>query len=224
MQQAVGLLRRTKEPGLKKGSTIKYSMTWVCVQSTHSEVWKASPDSGLGLVFTDERKQYTATMNPIEGIWFNKFMDGLDIRMADITKQDRAFSLGIMHALLMNKYETDWRENGEDIDIDEITATLFSTVTFSGDMRGYETKWTDLAALRAELANIELTQDYRGVADSGEVQGRRQGNMPPCHSYCIHYILEVTKFVLGLENGRKDGDLGKDNGLSLREYENGAES
>eukprot|EP00978_Attheya_sp_CCMP212_P020037 scaffold56890_cov30-Attheya_sp.AAC.1 len=73
----------TKEPGLKKGSTIKYS-TARGVQSTHSEVWKASPDISLGLVFTGERKRYTATMNPTEGIWFNKFMDGfLDIRMAE---------------------------------------------------------------------------------------------------------------------------------------------
>eukprot|EP00978_Attheya_sp_CCMP212_P038609 scaffold192798_cov54-Attheya_sp.AAC.1 len=109
-----------------------------------------------------ERKRCTATMNPTEGIWFNKFMDGLDIRMADITKQDRAFSLGIMHAL-MNKFEADWKEKGTDMDIDEIAAALFSTVTFSSGMRGYETMWTDLAALRAELANIELTRDYRGV-------------------------------------------------------------
>eukprot|EP00978_Attheya_sp_CCMP212_P005058 scaffold11166_cov48-Attheya_sp.AAC.4 len=123
VRQAVGLLRRTKEPGLKKGSTIKYSTAWG-VRSTHSEVWKASPDSGLGLVFTGERKRYTATMNPTEGIWFNKFMDGLDIRMADITKQDRAFSLGIMHAL-MNKFEADWKEKGTDMDIDEIWPPSF---------------------------------------------------------------------------------------------------
>eukprot|EP00978_Attheya_sp_CCMP212_P034210 scaffold142337_cov48-Attheya_sp.AAC.1 len=30
MRQAVGLPRRTKEPGLKKGSTIKYSTAWGC--------------------------------------------------------------------------------------------------------------------------------------------------------------------------------------------------
>eukprot|EP00978_Attheya_sp_CCMP212_P029281 scaffold103541_cov71-Attheya_sp.AAC.1 len=91
-------------------------------------------------------------------------MDGLDIRMADITKQDRDFSLGIMHTLI-NKYEADWKEKGEDVDIDEIVAALFLTVTFSSSMKGYETMWNDLATLWAELANIELTRD------SGEVQG-----------------------------------------------------
>lgn len=161
MRQAVGLLRRTKEPGLKKGQTIKYS-TARGVRSTHSEVWKASPDSGLGLVFQGERKRYTATINPTEGIWFNKFMDGVDIRMADITKQDRAVSLPIMHAL-MDSYEADWREGGDNMELNEIGAALFTTITFCSGMRGYETMWTDLAALRAELAHIELTRDYRGV-------------------------------------------------------------
>eukprot|EP00978_Attheya_sp_CCMP212_P034211 scaffold142337_cov48-Attheya_sp.AAC.2 len=80
--------------------------------------------------------------------------------MADITKH-RAVSLGIMHALV-NKFEADWKEKGTNMDIDEIATALFSTVTFSSGMRGYETMWTDLAALRAELANIELTRDYRG--------------------------------------------------------------
>jgi hypothetical protein len=63
------------------------------------------------------------------------------------------------------------------------------------------------------------------VAGSGEAQGRRQGNRLPRHSYCMHHILGVTEFVLGLENGRSDGDLvGKDNGLSFCEYVNEAES
>eukprot|EP00978_Attheya_sp_CCMP212_P040115 scaffold215586_cov54-Attheya_sp.AAC.2 len=223
---ALGPYGLAKEPGLKKGSTIKYS-TARGVHSTHSEVWKASPDSGLGLVFMGERKRYMATMNPMEGIWFNKFMNGLDIRMADITKQDRAFLLEIMH-ILMNKYEADWQEErGEDMDINEIGAALFSTVTFCSSMRGYETyMWTDLAALRAELVNIELTRDYRGMgwtvvrkfkADEG------QWNRPSRHPYCRHHILGVTKFALGSKDGREDGDLGKNDGLCLCENANGAE-
>jgi hypothetical protein len=161
MRQAVGLLRRTKEPGKAKGSTIKYA-TARGVRSTHSEVWKTSPDSGLGLVFTGERKRYTATLNPTEGFWFNKFMDGLDVRMADVTKQDRALSVPIMHCL-MNMYEMEWREKGEAMELDSMAAALFCTVTFCSGMRGYETMWTDLAALRAEIEHIDLTRDYRGV-------------------------------------------------------------
>jgi hypothetical protein len=88
-------------------------MYWTAhgVRSTHSEVWKALPDSGLGLVFQGERKRYPATINSTEGIWFNKFMDRVDIRIADITKQYQAVALPIMYAL-MDMYEADWQKEG----------------------------------------------------------------------------------------------------------------
>eukprot|EP00978_Attheya_sp_CCMP212_P035409 scaffold154039_cov29-Attheya_sp.AAC.1 len=89
-------------------------------------------------------------------------MDGLDVRMADVTKQDRALSVPIMHCL-MNMYEKEWQEKGEAMELESIGAALFCTVTFCSGMRGYETIWTDLAALRAEVEHIDLTRDYRGV-------------------------------------------------------------
>eukprot|EP00978_Attheya_sp_CCMP212_P013694 scaffold34407_cov34-Attheya_sp.AAC.2 len=36
-------------------------------------------------------------------------MDGLDVQMANVTKQDRALSVPIMHCF-MNMYEKEWKE------------------------------------------------------------------------------------------------------------------
>eukprot|EP00978_Attheya_sp_CCMP212_P020144 scaffold57273_cov62-Attheya_sp.AAC.3 len=76
-------------------------------------------------------------------------MDGLYVQMANVTKQDRAL--------------LEWQESGEAMALEASGAALFCTVTFCSGMWGYETMWTDLAVLRAEVNHNDLTRDYRGV-------------------------------------------------------------
>ena len=178
MKEAVGLILRAKEPGAH-GPTAKFSTTRKS-RSAYTNVWEASPASGGDVTFSEKSRRLVATLNPTEGAWFVRFMRGLRIRMGQISRQDRAISIGVMHEL-MRRFETDWERSGGGLDLKRLSSATFCIVSFCGGFRGCETTWTDLAALRHDLEHIERTEDFRGIGWPIVGRFKAEGGGEGCH-------------------------------------------
>jgi hypothetical protein len=81
-----------------------------------------------------------------------------------MSRQDRAYSLELIHELL-TRFEFEWERQQEEGDIDMLwlSAVMFLLVSCFGGMRGYEVVWTDLAALLHDISRCENEEDYTGV-------------------------------------------------------------
>jgi hypothetical protein len=78
--------------------------------------------------------------------------------MGDIVSQDQAYTIEMLLALLQ-MYEEKWQTVYLCIPLNAICACMFLLVSSLGDMRGCEVVWTDLAALRYDLAYWEAAED-----------------------------------------------------------------
>ena len=82
-------------------------------------------------------------------------------------------------------FEAEWTDLGMDIPLESICACIFLLLTCLGGMRGYEAVWTDLAALRYDVAYCESMDDYSAV--SWPIVGRfkAHGGVAGCYMITI---------------------------------------
>ena len=164
MLQAIMVVMRSMEPGTGRGGKVKYG-TARKNRSTGTVLYNASPESGADIVLStsSSRGRYVATCNPSEGSFYQMFATGCCARSGDIVKQDRAYTIEVLMALL-SMYEAEYQELEGNMPLNSICACMFLLVTCLGGMRGYEAVWTDLATLRYDLMYCESLEDFSAVA------------------------------------------------------------
>ena len=128
-------------------------------------LWQASPISGADITLSSGsiRGRYVATLCPSEGHWYQHFETGINARMGDVVSQDRAYTLEILLALL-EIYELEWQEHRYAMPMESIYSVMFLLITCLGGMRGYEAMWTDLSALRYDMAHCLDREDESAVS------------------------------------------------------------
>jgi len=163
MLQAIMVVMRSHERG-NKGKGVQFG-TARKQRSTGTKIWEASPESGSDIVLSAGAAagRFVATCNPSEGRWFQHFIKGCCARMGDIVRQDRAFTLPIVHKLL-EMYEDEYNNEEKPMSSESLCACLFLLVACLGGMRGFEVVWTDLAALRYDISYCEDQDDYSAIA------------------------------------------------------------
>lgn len=124
--------------------------------------------------------KYIATLCPSESKWYHQFNQGIRARMGDIVSQDRAYTLDLLLKLL-EMFESEWIQFEYDMPLNSICAVMFLLVTCLGGMRGFEAVWTDLGALRYDIAYCEELDDEEAVA--WPIVGRFKGErgQAGCH-------------------------------------------
>jgi hypothetical protein len=151
MAQALTLECRGNQPGTKGRATVTYE-TARKARTVHSNLWAALPWSGLDVSFASKKGKYHATLCPTQKTFFEHFSRGFRMRTGVMTRQDRAYSLEVIHELL-NRFEVEWdrQQSIHEIDSEWVSAVMFLLVSSFGGMRGYEVVWTDLAALLHDI-------------------------------------------------------------------------
>ena len=163
MAQAITMECRATRPGTKGRLTVTHE-TARKARTVHTNLWAASPWSGLDVSFASKNGKYRATLCPTQKTFFEHFSRGFRIRTGVMTRQDRAYSLDLIHELLL-RFEAEWdrQQSADDVDVVWVSAVMFLLVSSFGGMRGYEVVWTDLAALLHDIQRCELEEDYSGV-------------------------------------------------------------
>jgi hypothetical protein len=108
------------------------------------------------------RGRFVATLCPSEGQWYQRFKTGIAAQMGDVVSQDRAYTIEVLLALL-EMYEEEWQTFYLRMPLNSICACMFLLVSSLGGMRGFKVLWTDLAALRYDLAYCEAAEDETAV-------------------------------------------------------------
>ena len=78
------------------------------------------------------------------GLFFDNsqhFSQGICSRMGDIVRQDRAYTIQVVLAVV-DMFEKEWQEEGYGISLPSINACMFFLVSCLGGMRGFEVVWT----------------------------------------------------------------------------------
>ena len=111
MKEAILVVMRSHEPGKEEGKTVKYG-TARKTQGFLTILGEASVDLQGDLVFSSSSKmgRLVATTAPSEGRWYQHFSSGMSARMGNEVRQDRAYTLSLLHRLL-EMYEQEWVEN-----------------------------------------------------------------------------------------------------------------
>ena len=78
--------------------------------------------------------------------------------MGDVVKQDRAFTMPVLHRLL-SMYEAEYEDEGVEMSHESLCSCMFLLCLCLGGMRGFEVVWTDLAALRYDVGYCEEMDD-----------------------------------------------------------------
>ena len=182
MLQAIMVIMRSTGKG-RKGPLVQYGMARQA-RATSTILWESSPMSGGDLTFTtaSAKGRYVATLCPSEGRWFQSFNNGIGARMGDTVKQDRAYTIEVVHRLL-EMFEEEWNETLLDIPLISIQGVMFLLVTCLGGMRGFEAVWTDLGALRYDVSYCERLDDESAIA--WPIVGRFKGEMGKVSTYFI---------------------------------------
>ena len=162
--QAIMVIMISMEPKTGRGRKVKYGTTRKN-HSTGTILWDVSQQSGAGIVLSSSRKtgRYIATCNPSKGQFYQMFSSGCSARSGDIIKQDRAFTLEVLNALLA-MYETEYKELEDAMALNLICSCMVLLLTCLGGMWGYEAVWIDLATLRYNLLYCKSLDDFLAVA------------------------------------------------------------
>ena len=88
---------------------------------------------------------------------------GCSARSGDIVRQDRAYALEVLHALIA-MYQAEYDELRATMSLNSIFSCMFTLLTCLGGMREYEAVWTDLATLRYDLLYCKSLDDFLSVA------------------------------------------------------------
>ena len=83
--------------------------------------------------------------------------------MGDVVRQDRAYTLPIVHKLLA-MYEAEYDDDTSAMTHESYCSCMFLLCSCLGGMRGFEVVWTDLAALRYDVEYCEDIDDYSAVS------------------------------------------------------------
>ena len=212
--QAGLLIMRSMEPGTGRQGMVKWG-TARRPRSAITVLYDASPESGGDQVLStsSSKGRYVLTHNPAESRFFQMFSSGIAARMGDIVKQDRAFTIQVLHALLA-MYEEEYQELGSLIPLNSICSCMFLLLTCLGGMRGFEAVWTDLATLRYDLLYCEELEDFSAV--SWPIAGRfkAHGGVAGCYMIPIagttdsgiKFFKWAQRFALRVsKGGRSDG-------------------
>ena len=164
MKEAILVVMRSHEPGREEGKTVKLG-TARKTRGFLTILSEASVDLRGDLVFSSSSKmgRLVATTAPSEGRWYQHFSSGMSARMGNEVRQDRAYTLSLLHRLL-EMYEQEWEEKKFAINLQVISAAMFLIITCCGGMRGYEAVWTDLSALRYDISYCESLGDFEAVS------------------------------------------------------------
>eukprot|EP00804_Cyclotella_cryptica_P009188 CCRYP_003242-RA/>CCRYP_003242-RA protein AED:0.68 eAED:0.66 QI:0/-1/0/1/-1/1/1/0/349 len=183
MMQAILLEMRAMEQGRNKEKRVQFG-TARGIRSTTTVLWESSPASGGDIVLSSGsvKGRYVATLCPSEGRWYSLFSMGIAVRMGDVVKQDRAYTIEIVHAVI-NLFEEQFQEEGYNMPVRDLEAALFFIISCMGGFRGYEVVWTDLGALKYDIAYCESTDDMTAVA--WPVTGRFKNEQGTWNHYLI---------------------------------------
>jgi hypothetical protein len=83
--------------------------------------------------------------------------------MGDVVTQDRAYTIEVLLALL-EMYKEEWQTYHVQMPLVLVCACMFLLVSCLGGMQGFEIVWTDLAALRYDIAHYECAEDDSAVS------------------------------------------------------------
>ncbi len=83
--------------------------------------------------------------------------------MRDVVSQDRAYTIEVVLALL-KMFEEEWQTFNLRIPLRSICACMFLLVSCLGGMRGFKVVWTDLAALRYDIAYCKAAENDSAVS------------------------------------------------------------
>jgi hypothetical protein len=83
--------------------------------------------------------------------------------MGDVVSQDRAYTIEVLLALVQ-MYQQEWDAMHLHMPLSSVCACMFLLVSSLGGMRGFEVVWTDLAALRYDVAYCEASDDETAVS------------------------------------------------------------
>ena len=163
MAQALTLECRGNEPGTRGRATVTHE-TARKARTVFTNLWASSPWSRVDISFASKKGKYRASSCPTQLTFFDHFSTGFRIRTGVMTRQDRAYSLDVIHELL-RRFDDEWERQRELGNVDQkwISAVMFLLVSSFGGMRGYEVVWTDLAALLHDIQRCEDEEDYTGV-------------------------------------------------------------
>src|SRR6056300_936088 len=127
MLQAVMVIMRSMEPGTGRGGKVKYG-TARKNRSTGTVLYNVSPESGADIVLSTSSKKgrYVATCNPSEGSFYQMFAMGSCARSGDVVKQDRAYTIEVLMALL-DMYESEYQDGN--MTLNSMCACMFLLVT-----------------------------------------------------------------------------------------------
>ena len=152
------------EPGTGRGGKVKYGTARKNC-STGTVLWDVSPESGadIALSSSNSKGRYVATCNPSEGRFYQMFNAGCSARSGDIVRQDRAYTLEVLHALIA-MYQAEYEELRDTMSLNSISSCMFILLTCLGGMCEYEAFRTDLASLRYDLLYCESLDDFLSVA------------------------------------------------------------
>lgn len=183
MLQGMMLEARALEKG-RRQTTVMYG-TARSIRATSTVLWEVSPASGADITLSSGsiKGRYTATMNPSEGKFYERINIGLSTRLGDIVKQDRAYTIEVVHAMLQ-LWEDEFIASG--YDMPGLEACMFFLASCTGGLRGYETVWTDIGALIYDVEYCEERDDLSAVA--WPVVGRFKNQ----HGKWGHYYIPIA--------------------------------
>lgn len=202
MLQAILLEARATEKG-RKNETVQYG-TARGTRATQTVVWEASPSSGSDIVLSSgsAKGKYVATLSPSESRWYSLFNKGVSARMGDVVRQDRAYSMDVLLALIA-MYEEEWKQLQYEIPLESMYSLMFLLITCLGGMRGFEAVWTDLGALRYDVEHCESLEDESAI--SWPIVGRfkMEDGRVGCHmipiagttDHGIRFFLWTQRFI-----------------------------
>lgn len=99
MDQAITLECRAHEKGTRGQKFVPHKTS--CKAGTvYTNLWAASPWSGVDLSFVSKNQKFWATLYPTQKVFFEHFAQGFRICTGIMTQQDRAYSLELVHEML----------------------------------------------------------------------------------------------------------------------------
>ena len=83
--------------------------------------------------------------------------------MGDVVNQDRAYTIQVLLALVQ-MFEHEWETLHLHMPLASVFACMFLLLSCLGGMRGFKVVWTDIAALRYDVAHCEAPEDELAVS------------------------------------------------------------
>ena len=83
--------------------------------------------------------------------------------MGVIVRQDWAYTINVV-LKLVDIFEGQWQDQDLDMPVKDISACMFLIVCCLGGTRGFEAVWTDLGALRYNVAFCEAAEEETALS------------------------------------------------------------